>query len=342
MKFYEITFETMIQAVRNRWKTVLLTVLGFAVLGAGFGFAASRAGDIVGAGRADTLALLELPAAADDKDYYFDYASSIHALCDDAELYLEKLSEETTLTEEQQALVMSLQEELSVWKEDCLTEIEGLGMNAYRPCVPEAFVSQEKDLCEAKLLDFGAKRDAAQMAADLLESMESAALAQTGAEDAYEELVKTAAALPEYQRVADIFEARLEWLDAPDEMFANARRLDELLADGADSLNALVGKVNAAAQAIAEESHLIIHMHVGHADRGYSELEPNVASEEKEESKKPGEEEKVPLKIGIEHSFGISYAKDAFLVIALFCTLVGLCAGAFWALCKECRASKPL
>ena len=96
MKHFDISYETIISAARNRWKSILLTVFCFSFLGLVVGFLGHEHGDIQGSGSADTLELISVDSIPYDANYYVELTSSVRALYDDLGMYLDAIYENKT------------------------------------------------------------------------------------------------------------------------------------------------------------------------------------------------------------------------------------------------------
>lgn len=331
MRHFDISYGTIISAVRNKWKSVLLTVFCFSFLGLVVGFLGHKHGDIQGSGSAEALKLISVDSIPYDANYYIERTSSVRALYDDLGMYLDAIYENHTLTERQLTHVKSLRDELKTIGKTYLDDIVALGHNESQPCIPVEFLQEEIQRCEVLYATYKSDLESAQAAKDLLDIINEDSLDGKDSETAYQTLLQTAATLPEYMRVSEIFDTRLEWLNSPDEISKNNQKLSILLDDAVRALNELAGKSNSAAMQIAEDNHIHIKLHYTGADRGYYSLIPVL-----------GEQipAKAPLEVGIAHSFTVSRAEDFFVVTVLFCTLVGICVGAFFAVCREATGKK--
>lgn len=89
----------------------------------------------------------------------------------------------------------------------------------------------------------------------------------------------------------------------------------ELLSETAKELNSLIAEINRFAAEIAERNHIDIKIRYAIVTEEY-------------------------LKTEIGHTYRSSPASEAFAVLTLFCSLVGFCTGAFYAVCREAAKQK--
>lgn len=330
MKILDISFKTLRDAVCRQWKTILVFVLCFGAAGAVFGCILSRTGDITGRGSAEAMEYVDYNKIEFDRDYYARCTLTLAAAYDDAKEYLKVLHNDRTATEAQKEQIRLIQDELDGLEYN-IAEIKEQYLDVNTALCPAEFAADAADYNDRKRKEYEQGLEEAKKSLALV----SEAAGEEETAQALEPILSEALALAQYQKAVSIFENRLEWLhehsDDMEEQNAAARRE---LAAAADELNQIIKKANGAAEKLADENHLIIKLFYADIDRTDYQIVPDGLDDLDKT-----EEEKKPFEAGIEHSFSISRAEDAFAVLTLLFLLTGVCTGVFFAVCREASAS---
>ena len=310
MKDINVTFHTCLDAAKHQWKCFLAAVLVFSLLGAGFGWLYAGREAAPAQGSTAPLEPLDFSGLYDDAEYYYACFDALTEAYGNLTQYLRAVTGERTLSEEQKGLLEGYAQDVERFERETLRPIRTL-MNAENALyVPEEFWEAAAAGYEAALETVRLDLIAAETAADIVKQMDAPDVAEETVSIAYETLLKQASQYGNLKRAQILYEELLDRLqNHADQVRADSRDMERRLEAAAKELNALAKEVSDGVDAIAAENHLLIS--IGEEDDGDT------------------------LQVTISHTHTESPPQDVFLLITLFCGMVGVCCGVFLAVCRE-------
>lgn len=312
MPEYEISFRAIAGAVKHHWKLLLLTLVLFSAVGAGAGYFYADRGSVEAAGAADALESAEILARSDEMDYYSKYYSALELDQKNAQTYLDAFSGLSDLSEEDCAALEDLEKQLSRFSKDELKPIlDRLDVvdAIYVPenCIPDLIEKYRNALASTQR-----ELIAAEAAAKLLATMDAPVLEDEGIRSSYGALLNRAYNYTTYLRDQEKYTQMLERLETDTaSILADSRELYQMEVQAGKQLSRLMEQISEMADDLAQRMYLNIS---GTYDTGGV------------------------LTVDIVHTHTAVSAQENFQIIWLFCTLSGVCVGAFLALCREAGA----
>ena len=326
MRFIDVDFRTICSAICSRWKRVVCFTLAFAILGVCSGAVAARKGDIVGTGSADSIDQIDFFEFEYDKDYYLKCADLLLSSYKDSLGYVTQLKKDKLISDEQKETLEELEMELNGFAKKYLAPIEKLTFDNVVACCPKEFIEDEIKECEELLEKTEAEFTVAKIANEQIKEIDSKLLKDKETIAAYQKMVVSAEKYAELMQTVERYEKRLDLLkNEPERIEKNVQLLEKALKSGKEQLNLIIETLDYIVGRIAEENHLNIKIIT--YSQSYLKKMANDESETVTE--------KEVFEIGVGHTFGVSLARDAFIVLIVFCTLVGICTGAYSAICRE-------
>ena len=155
----------------------------------------------------------------------------------------------------------------------------------------------------------------AEIAVDIIKQMDSPDMGDDTVTKAYSSLLSEAAKYGSLKKSEARYTAILEKLSqSPEEVAADSRRVYAKLRAADGELAALTEEIDQYVQTLAADNHLDISTNRDTMDGS--------------------------LQVVISHTHTVSEPEDIFLVTTLFCGLIGIFCGGFFAVCKEAFAEK--
>lgn len=313
MKSMEITFQTLTGTLKHQWKIVLATLVLFALIGVGAGklYAGTLSADA--GGRADELAPVDFSTIAQDANYYYFCGEALQDALNQTIIYVRTLAEEATLTGVQKAALLEYKEALDLFEREHFRPIQKALDRKENQYVPTEHIREVEEYYEQKVSDLQRDIIISGEAAELIKNMQAPAFQTESIAQSYEGLLAAAAMYGSQLREIRLYETILDNLADRKTVLANGRWMESALEEAVAELNPLMADISAAAQEIAQENYLDYLV-------GY-----NIDGE---------------MQMTLNHTHRAVSAQENFAVIVIFCTLVGACAGAFFALCREAKAEE--
>lgn len=307
MKYPEISFQTVLNAIRHHWKRLLVTILLFTLLGAGMGaMFADRAAAPAG-GAATPLEDVSYDEVYYDKDYYSSCKEHLFLRYADAITYVNGVFADISLSEEQKLRLTDLLEQLEEFKKTTLLPISNAWAKENALYIPTDFIADEITYYENLLENTQLNLIKSEAAVDLLRTMDAPDVGSEAITNTYQSLLSAAAQYGNLQVQAMQCEARLEKLGDSTSIAADARWMEQQLKSTTTAFNRLQAKVCQALDEIAAENDLDIQLtYVGDTPQ-----------------------------VNIGHTHTLATSQEAFSIMVLFCSLVGACFGVFLAVCRE-------
>lgn len=314
MKYQEMTFSAMLAALKRHWKAWLLTVMVFALLGAAAAFLFAG-GDVPAAGHAEPLEAVDKGELERDTGYYDMLFQAIQDKYDDLEVYISELNGDSTVTREQsKALVEFYQKKMVKAYKKTLDPIQKELSKSENLLVPVEYLDELKEDLEDELAETQRNIQISLTAVDLLKSMEAPRTENESVVKEYGKLLRQAAALGEYQVATETCQRKLDRLEnSVSAVRQESKAFEAELEKALKEQNALLEEANEFGAGFAEANHVNILL---------------------------GKNEDGSLKVTLEHTHGADSPRQTAPVLFLFCVLVGVCAGAFLALCLEAGVLK--
>lgn len=312
MPEFEITFGSFTGAVKHHWKLILIFLLLFSLLGAGAGYlyAPHDTADI--GGQADTLEAIDFRMIVEDGNFHANRRAALNLSCDQCSVYLNTLVGLSSLSSEQKEAILELQNRLSEFSTFSYAPISAKLSATDAIYVPDSYIPTLIEQCENNLAAVQHNLIASEQAVDLLKNMEAPSLENEDTLTYYNNLLKLAYNYGSYLQQQERYTNMLDALKKHTASVRTAgKEMTQMQDAAAEELNALIEDVNALATTLAQDHRLKF----------------TATYDDKEN-----------LTVTTTHTHGEATAQDNFLIIWIFCTLVGLCSGAFLAVCKEAGA----
>lgn len=303
MNYMEITFQNMMRAFLRQWKCIVIFTVVFVLIGACTGMIYADSFSAKADGSAESCQLLDFSDAERSISYYDDCYSRLLTAYKNTNTYVSVLAAEATATQEQETILAEFQAQLEDFEVQTLQDIMLAYAGTGAVYVPEGFHEEAIRYYTAKLEETHLE------VIVLQESLET--LLQTGSDQELEKLVSEKTA--EYEnarRMEETYKSFLEKLtEDPETVYAESLNMEAALNAAAQQINALIVQVDDFAAQMAVDNHLRVLISYGADDA---------------------------VNVLIQHTHGERTQREGFLVITLFCTLVGICFGAFFAICRDC------
>lgn len=313
MKYREITFGTIAAAILHRWKTLVFTIVAFLALGIVSSVLFADRATAEGTGSAPEWTPVGFEGVTEDLVYYNRCYDELSEQSSALLTYVTTLSQEQTLTGDQAQQLMSLHEEITNYQQEILPEISD-ALSA-----PDALYVPTKlrqDAVEEYnwLLDSTRNQIVkAESAMTVLQSVGGLTSTNEEISATYNSLLSQAAQYGQLQLNLEKYEGFLDRLvNDSGRVQADSQAMESMLEQTAESLNALGERCHQAVQEIAQENYLDVT------------------------TQGSGEE----LEVRIQHTARPADRQEAFTALVLLFGLTGICAGAFFALWRECALRK--
>lgn len=339
MNAYSITFQTVLNAFRHQWKRLLVFVLLFALLGGAAGFLLQGRGMAEAGGSAKPLDPVDFAQVARTRDYYTDCLDMLADTMNNLNKYIATISA-NALTAADDApeteLLDALERAVAELRSDRLTPL-CIALNEKGAVyAPEEYLDGLADLYTRELAALRMDLISAEAATETIRQMDAPnyeeTSQQTDAPD-YEESTQQTDALDYGGDIPNSYGSLLflasryptllcnqavleKYLDDltnhMPEIQAECRRVERELETARGELNAILDNFTPLADGLAKEKGLT--------------FTPTVEGGKTD--------------IVVTHSHRASSAEETFSVTMIFCVLVGVCVGAFFAVCREAKEEK--
>lgn len=313
MKYEEFSVKTLLGALKHQWKFIVVVVLVFALVGIGAGFAFADQGAGEAAGEAEALPTVDTSALKMNSNYYNAYFQLLRNNYNTAVAYQKDFVSKNNLTAQQKQDMTDVLLELEDYYNDTLNIIEKKFNVVGAVYIPADFYEQYVEACEQGLEISRNKLEVAQVAAEMLATMDAPISQADETLKNYDLILSTAASGLEHMQLVQIYEARLETLKDRDAVAEAETEMKQLLADATQKWNALLTSLNEKANAIAIENNVIFNV-------------------------LPGEKDSVTFTL--RHTHDTSSVQESFVLIVLFCVLTGICVSLFFAIYRESKSQK--
>lgn len=313
MKVYSITFGTILNGLKHRWKIILASTLIFALLGAGCGYLFRGRGMAGAGGSAQPLPAVDLGALPYSQDYYTTCLNALYGGLDGLSRYMSVFSASTSPDAERQAALDAVRVDAAEFQSAALQPLQSALNEAGAVIVPEEFLDGMADRCARELASLRIDLLAAEAATETIRQMDAPDYAGDFS-GSYGNLLALASQYPTMLRTQAVTEKYLDGLtNHMPEIRAESRRVERELDEAAETLAALMDRFLILADEAAKEEALVFT---------------------------PKVEDGTATDVLVTHAHRASSAQESFAVIVLFCVLAGLCLGAFLAVCGEAKEEK--
>ena len=312
MAEYEITFGSFAGAIKHHWKILLLSLALFSALGTGAGYFYAERGAAERFYHADTIKSVSFQTIRKDQDYYFSCQSSLEKACSDLCAYLDSISAVSTLTQENLAAISTQRKKIEDFEKDRVAPIRKQLNKADAIYIPDQLLPTLIEDYENALASTERNLISTAAAAEIVKDMAAPAVSDEDSLSTYNALLSRAYAYTSYLQDLDTYRTRLERLrNEVDMIRADSREMGQQQKAIAEALNSLAVQTGKFAEKLAEECLLNIEVQYNPED---------------------------VITVTASHTHRAATAQENFQLIWLFCTLSGLCVGAFLALCREAGA----
>lgn len=311
MKIYSITFSTFLCALRHWWKTILVSTILFTVLGLAAGFLFSGREEAAPNGAAEALPALTFDLITRDRSYYDTCCSNLNTSYNQANAYATALLNDSSLSEAQKEIMQDVQKSLQNFSKETLQPLDTMRSLPYTVIIPEELLDAQLLSYQRDLEDVRLRLISAEAAVELLQTMDAPVVANDQISASYLSLIQEAAAYGPLLKQEIMYKGYIDRLENDyDNVRDTIRRFDSALNAAVEKLNKLQNSLVENANQICLENTLLL------------KLDP---------------EQTGTIAPGINHGHVSSTSSEAFAIIVLFTTLVGLCSSCFWAVCKEAK-----
>lgn len=327
MKTYTISAQTVFSAVRHQWKRILVIVLIFAVLGAGGGFLFANAGSSeVGGGGAKALPKVDIETVVRSPAYFNDCLEELIGCHKMLDCYLGLSSIVNTLPTEQVEPLLErldvLNKEKYIFQQIILAPLQNTLEKRSAFYIPEEFLDDIADRYESRLASIEIELLSAEVAAETVRQMGVPGyFGEVGYDgssvviNTYANLLMEAANYGDLLKSQAVLEEALRLLrDEPEQMYSESRRMEKELNEAAGELNTLLEEASKLANDIGKAANLIFSVEFGEETSSY--------------------------RLAAMHTYRAVSLVESFAAIELFCVLVGIFVGAFFAVCREAKEEK--
>lgn len=310
MKYSDITFKGIWRALRRQWKVLLLCIAVFAVIGVGAGFLYADSQSAPADGTAGSFPFVDFSEIVYDKDYYTACYQKLSSTHTNINTYLSALLSDSSISAAQKEQLRQMQQSL--------TEVLVPLKEAYGKMDAMYFPPEFRDMVienYEKLLE-GTRRSliVSEAAVELLKEMQAPVITSDSITKSYEALLSQAANYGTYLRNIDTYQQTIDRLNNDYHLIrAESAQVSDELEKAAVALNDAIEDINVAARQIAAEN--FIHINLSYDSNG-------------------------AILTTVTHTHDESSAQDVFAILVIFCVLVGVCCGAFFAICREVIVEK--
>lgn len=316
MKYKEISFQTLLDALRHHWKAYLLIVALFCLLGVGVGWWYAPRAAVSSDWEVQALITADFSDVREDEEYYTNCLMELAAVYSNANQYLSTLNDDSTITAEQREMLTALRGRLNILKKEDYQPIQEALAVTGKLYLPKAARATQLEAYEQKLTSARLSLLQAEAAADLIQNMDAPDVGTEEIHATYAELLAQALNYTRLQRDIPLCEELLRQLrEDADLLDENCREMDRLLNTAAAHLDSFLAEMTETAEAIAAENSLILSI----------------------EYEADGTDTANTAVITLSHTHRAASREEAFAVMTLFCALVGICSGAFFTICLEVK-----
>lgn len=319
MNYKEISFQTLLNALRHHWKAYLLVVAFFCLLGAGAGWWYAPRAAVSGGWEVQALNAVDFSEIREDDEYYANCLAELAAAYSNAGQYLSALSDDGTITTEQREALTALRGQLNILKEEDYQPITAALAAPNKLYLPKAAREAQIEAYEQKLSAAQLNLLQAEAAADLIRNMDAPDVGTDEINATYAALLAQAQKYTQLQRDIPLYEELLRQLrEDTDILDENCREMNRLLSTAAKHLDSFLEDAAGLVEEIAAENNLIVSVEYGAA----------------------GTDTAGTAAVTLSHTHRAASGEEAFAVMTLFCALVGICGGAFFIVCLEIKYEK--
>lgn len=312
MKWTEITFRTVWDAIRHQMRAFVAALCLFMLLGLGLGWVYSDRTAAPAEGGAEPLMLSPLSDIPESVTTYSEWNKLLTTGVQNASLYLDTLSN-AGLTSEQTKAVNALRLRLTELQNEALSPIKDSLSDPFGIYVPEAFLDEYAASVEQQLKTYRLNVVTYSAAVELLKSMDAPTLENEAVAKSYTSLLNQAVAYGSALQTIAKLEQIQKKLEDRDAVLADGAVLEAALLKAEKELDALVDEINQTTDTIASEAHLLIRL----------TYDANGTAT-----------------VTLTHAHDEVLPQDNFAATVLFCTAVGAALGLFLAVWRESTANR--
>lgn len=304
-----LSFQTVLGAIRHQKKVLCSVICLFALLGgaAGWFYAGRTAADADGS--ADRLVGAHTKELLPGVTFYSDYQSALAIACSNASQYLEAM-QKSGLSPEQKEAADALSLRLAKLDAEQLAPIRATLSLPTGIYVPETFLDEFANSLEQQLLEVRLNLISEETAYELLKTMNPPDLSDEKNLNTYNLLFSRASSYGTDLRRLDILTQQTEKLADREALIADGQQLEQALKQAERALDALIDDVNAFASTVAAENFLIFRLTYDSTGRMAAEL---------------------------THTHDAILPQENFLLMFVFCTMIGVFFGLFLSVAREAR-----
>lgn len=304
-----LSFQTVLGALRHQKKVFCAVVCLFALLGGAAGWFYAGRASAAAEGSADRLAVARTEELLPSVTFYSDYQNALTIARSNVSQYLEVM-QSSGLSPEQKKAADALSLRLTELDAKLLSPIRttlSLPTGIY---VPEAFLDEYARSIEQQLLEVRLNLLSEEAANELLKTMNLPALSDEKILNTYNQLFSRASNYGTDLLRLDILTQQTAKLADREALIADGQQLEQALKQAERALDTLIDDVNAFASTVAAENFLDLRLTYDDTGRVTAEL---------------------------THTHDAIPPQDNFLLMFIFCTMVGVFLALFLSVAREAR-----
>ena len=315
MKYSEITFKNLFLSLKHQWKIVVVCTFLFVLIGAALGSFYGKTLSSPSAGTADQIGSVDFSSVPYDDKYYTSCKDFLVTSCKSANDYIVALLSDSTITSEQKIELENFKKRFEEFDLQYIVPISEAFQSEYAFFyMPTEYQEKLNSDYEKKLEDIELNLISSEAAVELLKEMQAPQLETDVISGYYETLLKRAVDHGNYLRNRQLYQNRLALLQENSvAMKRETRELRKNLDAAVNGLNDLIESQNQLAGQIAANNAINIQVVYG---------------------------EKGAFSAAITHTHTEMPAQEVTMILMIFTSLVGICSGAFFAVCYEAKKKK--
>ena len=310
MKYQEITFKSIAQGFRHQWFVIILSVVVFVILGFAVSFLWSDRLSAEGQGSAAPLNIKSMDTLEMDQNYYRQYYTQLQKHSDNLFQYMNMVSLDHTINQAQTEMLHAAIDTVTEYQEKVLAPINEKLSELNTIYIPEEIYQETLQDYEEQNITIQESLVISESAVELLKSMGAVTSTDAAVNETYATLLAQAARYGTLQIDLQHNAAILDQLNnEPQQIRRQSDEVESQLKQAYKKLETLGEEVHSLLQDIAVTNHL--------------NLAATLTGEE--------------LQVTVSHTNRPATAEEATMAMMVFCGLMGVAAGVYFAMWRETK-----
>lgn len=310
MKYSEITLQSLAQGLKRQWILVVLSIVLFAAIGAGASILWSDQLSAEGSGSVAPLAMEPIEMDEIEQNYYRTYYAQLQQHSENLHEYLRRTMLDHTITSEQSEALNTAMDAIMKYQKTVLEPIDEKLSDTSTIYIPKELYQETLRDYEKQYANCQEALLISESAVDLLKSMGALTSTDATINETYATLLAQAARYGSLQVDLQHNAAILDQLkNQPQLIRSQSEELELQLEEAQTALDTLGEETHSLLQEVAETNHL--------------DLAATPTAEE--------------LVVTVSHTNRPATAQEAMMAMMVFCGLVGLAAGMYFAVWRDTR-----